>query len=72
MKLDDYLRSNRITASEFARRIGASFQAVDRYRKNQRIPCRTLMRRIVEATEGHVMPNDFFDLPNPPPAPNDS
>jgi predicted transcriptional regulator len=64
MKLDSYLSENGFTCGQFARLIGVTPQAVDRYVKGQRIPNEEVMPKIYEMTNGEVTPNDFFDLDN--------
>lgn len=58
MTLDDYLRKNLITVSEFAQAAGATRQSVY-YWLNGRKPTRAYMRRIVIATGGKVRLEDF-------------
>jgi 7-cyano-7-deazaguanine reductase len=60
MTLDEYLQRNDLSEREFARRIGVTQQAVNRYRNKMRLPERVVMERITEATGGAVQPNDFF------------
>ena len=67
MKLRDYLAREKISAAEFARRIGAGNRmTVTHYVNGSRIPGRDLMARIVETTNGAVGPKDFYDLPEQP------
>lgn len=67
MQLSEYLQSNDISVSEFARLIGAKSRAtIHRYMKpgkGKRIPDETMMPRIHEVTNGQVTANDFYDLP---------
>lgn len=68
MKIRAYLKLNKITQSEFADIIGASPQAISCFCLGTRIPRPDVMRKIFDATNGAVSPNDFFDLPiNVPP-----
>ncbi|WP_044559030.1 DNA-binding transcriptional regulator [Azospirillum sp. B4] len=62
MKLADYLHAGNITAAEFARRIGRSRSTVARWCTGQRHPDAAAMRAVMQATEGAVMPNDFFGI----------
>lgn len=59
MTLAEYLARNDLKAAELATRIGVSRQALSRYIKGERRPEWTLLRRITEATDGHVTANDF-------------
>ena len=63
MKIRAYLKLNKITQGEFADIIGASPQAISCFCLGQRIPRPDVMRKIFDATNGAVTPNDFFDLP---------
>jgi len=61
MQLKDYLAEQRLTYSEFARRIGTKHpRTVERYAKGQRMPQRPAMVKIAEVTDGKVTPSDFF------------
>lgn len=60
MKLADFLRTKEIKAADFARQIGVSRQNVSRWALGNVIPRPDEMRRIIEATDGEVTPNDFF------------
>jgi len=63
MKLGTYLEQHSITYADFAARIGVSHaRTVERYAKALRVPDGAIMKRIVEETDGMVMPNDFFEL----------
>lgn len=66
MKLADYLDTNKKKPADFAREIGVNErESVRRYLAGTRIPTPTIMRRITQATNGAVQPNDFVlaDLP---------
>ncbi len=63
MDLGEYLKSESITAAEFARRIGASRSIVIRWVKRERTPRPDAMKRISAATGGRVGAADFFDAP---------
>lgn len=63
MKIRFYLKSNKITQAEFAALVGTSAQAISCFCLGQRIPRPDVMRKIFDATNGAVTPNDFFDLP---------
>jgi transcriptional regulator with XRE-family HTH domain len=62
MKLSDYLSSENVSMSEFARRIEVrNARTVQRYIRGERVPTRSVMKRISRETAGQVQPNDFFD-----------
>ena len=64
MRLADYLKSHQLSYAAFARRIGSGHaRTVERYAKGMQRPNSTMMVAIVDATNGDVTPNDFFDLP---------
>lgn len=63
MKLAAYLEANDLTDEDFAREVdGASVFTVRKWRNGTRIPRKDMMSLIVAATNGQVMPNDFFDV----------
>jgi 3,4-dihydroxy 2-butanone 4-phosphate synthase / GTP cyclohydrolase II len=69
MKLGDWLKRNRVTRADFARRIGVSPGAVTLIcREHGSWLSRETAERIVAETVGAVTPNDF--LKAAPPAPN--
>ena len=61
MTLPDYLAEAQISQTKFAKKIGVSKQAVQRYVKG-RIPQPDVMRRIALATASKVTANDFFGM----------
>ena len=72
MKLDDWLRAQKMTSAQFARSSGiGSKQAVHKSRHGQRFPTRENLWRIHAATNGEVTANDFMDQ-HPPAADTDT
>lgn len=63
MKLADFLKQRDITAQTFAERIGRYPSTVTRLLSGKHTPDAATMKAIIEATEGLVTPNDFFELP---------
>lgn len=61
MKLNHYLKKNKITYAQFADQISVSTAAVCRYVKEKRIPQPDVMRRISKATKYIVNANDFYE-----------
>jgi predicted transcriptional regulator len=59
MRLHDYLRERRETATDFARRIGTTQAAVTRYLSGDRVPRPKILQRITLETGGAVTANDF-------------
>jgi len=64
MDIAAYLKQSKITPSAFSRAIGVSPESVRRYLQDGRVPRADIMARIVETTQGQVLPNDFFKLNN--------
>ena len=60
MKLDDYLKRHKKTQAEFAEQVGVTAEAVRLWITGGRSPSSTTMRSIIDATDGKVQPNDFF------------
>lgn len=60
MTLDEYLHTNRIKDTRFAQLVGVSSATVGRWRKGEVPGSMETMRKIAEATDGAVMPNDFM------------
>ena len=61
MKLSEYLENQGLSQEGFGRLIGVTQQAVERYVSGARVPRPEVIRRIVDATDGAVEPNDFFE-----------
>jgi transcriptional regulator with XRE-family HTH domain len=59
MRLRQYLDEHGLSPSDFAERIGVSFQAVYRYLDGERIPAHDVLARIYKETKGRVTSNDF-------------
>lgn len=60
MRLVDYLRANRMSQAELARRCRVSQQAVARWANGLRVPRAAQMAAVAQATGGHVTAADFF------------
>ncbi len=63
MRLEDWLKKEERTVAWFARQIGVPRSTIDRVIREQRSPTHAVMEKIIQATGGEVLPNDFFDLP---------
>jgi hypothetical protein len=59
MKLSNYIKERGITEVDFSKLIDVKAPSVNRYLRD-RVPTPAVMRRIIEATNGDVMPNDFY------------
>ncbi|MBX3543602.1 helix-turn-helix transcriptional regulator [Chelatococcus sp.] len=67
MRLLAYLQTKKISGADFARMIGASQAAVNRYCNGRRMPHAAMLLKIHEITGGQVTPNDFlFETTAPP------
>lgn len=66
MKLNCFLARNAVTQKDFAESIGEKVARVNWYCLEKRIPRPSVMRKIFDATQGQVTPNDFYDLPAEP------
>ena len=61
MRLMDYLKSEALTFTAFAKLIGTKHpRTVERYAKGTRIPSPKMMNAITRETSGKVTANDFF------------
>lgn len=60
MKLDAYLKREKITASEFAARMGKPASTVTRLLNGERSATMDLLEAVRVASHGAVMPNDFL------------
>lgn len=60
MNLTEFLVRKGIAPKEFAEQIGTTDAAVRLYAFHGRVPTPKIMRRVIKATDGQVMPNDFF------------
>ncbi len=62
MHLSTYLKEKNLQVAQFAKLIGRSPATVYRLKKGDTKPDEQTMVRIIEATKGHVTPNDFFGV----------
>lgn len=69
MKLEAYLKTYNCSVEDLATKAGISVPAVYKYLQGNRTPSRAILPRIVEATNGLVTPNDFYNIKHPPPDP---
>lgn len=68
MKLAEYIEETRETHEQLAARIGdCSVSGLRKWLRGERIPQKDQMGRIVAATDGKVMPNDFYEDGTPEP-----
>ncbi|MBL8630172.1 MAG: helix-turn-helix domain-containing protein [Rhodospirillaceae bacterium] len=63
MQLRTYLSLHHISETAFAKQIGFSQAAVNRYCRG-RVPATDALRAIIQATNGAVTANDFFSVPS--------
>jgi hypothetical protein len=62
MKLAAYLETNAIRPADFAEILGVDTSTVYRLKGDGQIPTPDLMRKIVDATDGAVRPDDFYGV----------
>ena len=61
MTLAEFMSTNSLSPEEMASRIGdVSASGVKKWVYGERVPRPDQMRRIIDATDGAVMPNDFI------------
>lgn len=65
MKLGEWLRSRGLSQQAFADAADISQGAVAKFVLGRAMPNRQSMRKIFDATEGQVTPNDFHDIDHP-------
>lgn len=63
MRLEEWLKKERGRQVTLARDIGVPVSTIQRIVKERRSPTHNIMEKIIRATGGEVLPNDFFDLP---------
>lgn len=62
MKLEIYLKREKITPTEFGRLLGLKSRAsVPRYLTGDRIPSNGIMKKIKRITAGEVTANSFYE-----------
>ena len=65
MKLAAWLKEREMSQQAFADKAGVSQGAIARFVLGRRMPNKVMMRKILDATEGQVTPNDFHDVEQP-------
>lgn len=67
MKLVDFKREQKLSDDALTALIGdCSVSALRKWFSGERIPRKDQMERIAEVTGGKVLPNDFYDIAQPP------
>lgn len=61
MKLSAYLEREALSDEEFGKRVGRDRSTIYRIRNGTHKPSPELMEAIARASEGAVLPNDYFD-----------
>ncbi len=62
MKLDDYLKQQKLPMAGFAQKVGTTGATICRIINNRVVPRRDLMAAIYRETRGAVTPNDLVQL----------
>lgn len=60
MTLSDYLATNRLTQRAFAERAKLAPETINRMVRGHWLPSKRVMAIVAKATDGAVMPNDWF------------
>ena len=60
MKLSVWRKARGLSLADLAERIGVTSVSLSRYERDERIPAREIMPKIVAETDGAVQPNDFY------------
>lgn len=60
MKLIDYLKHNEIAIPDFAEKIGVTPTSLNRYVNKERIPEKSVMKKIKKYTGGIVTADSFY------------
>lgn len=69
MTLDQYMKAKGLSDEAMAAMIGGvSAGGVGKWRRGERLPRLGEMSKIVKATDGKVLPNDFYGVKTPRPA----
>lgn len=61
MKLSAYLEREKLSDEEFGKRVNRDRSTIYRIRNGSHRPSPELMVEIARASEGAVLPNDYFD-----------
>lgn len=62
MTLSAWLTKNELSPTEFARRLRKPQGTIARYVSGDRIPAPSMMKLIMQATNGQVRPDDFYEF----------
>jgi predicted transcriptional regulator len=65
MKLNEYLKTKKLSAKDFAKMIGVTEMSVHRYRKNLSVPATMIMSKIIQVTGNKVGFADFIGEQQP-------
>lgn len=63
MNLKEYRIQNSLTAAEMGALVGVAHSTILRWESGRLLPAGDSVNRIVEVTQGQVMPNDLFPTP---------
>ena len=63
MKLAEYLKKEKLTQEDFAKRIGVVPQSVSNYVTGMSVPKRAVAKKIIEVTCGEVSLADIWGIP---------
>lgn len=63
MKLSDWMKREKVTATQLAERTGRALSTITRAARGESVPDPETMRLIGRETNGEVQPNDFIEIP---------
>jgi len=62
MKLNEYLKEEKLSIAKFAMKCGIPFPTISKYYYGEKIPRQENMHKIYECTEKKVDANDFYGI----------
>jgi len=62
MKLNQYLKEEKISIAKFAMKCGIPFPTISKYYYGEKIPRQENMHKIYQCTEKKVDANDFYGI----------
>tara|TARA_Y100000004_G_scaffold18436_1_gene18968 strand:- start:3241 stop:3432 length:192 start_codon:yes stop_codon:yes gene_type:complete len=62
MKLNEYLKEEKISIAKFAMKCGIPFPTISKYYYGEKIPRQENMHKIYRCTEKKVDANDFYGI----------
>ncbi|WP_394700926.1 helix-turn-helix domain-containing protein [uncultured Cohaesibacter sp.] len=60
-----YRKKHDLSSREAGRLFGCAGSTIDRLEQEGRAPSPELMQRMIDVSDGELLPNDFYKLPKP-------